>query len=130
MSNFVKHKQRSSGFTIIPNLIFKNKNLSLKAKGLLCQLLSLPDTWEYSEMGLVAITTDGRASVRSAIKELEDNRYLIREQTRGSDGKMSKMIYHVYEEPFEPSEDERGELNYTPKEEQVDPSFYYDWMNE
>ncbi len=92
-----KHTSQS-GFTIITNSIFMDKSLSLKAKGLLCQLLSLPDSWNFSETGLTKVVSDGRDSIRSAIKELEGAGYLHRERIREK-GKMGKMIYHIYETP-------------------------------
>ncbi len=82
-----------------------DKSLSLKAKGLLCQLLSLPDNWNFSETGLTKVVSDGRDSIRSAIKELEGAGYLHRERIREK-GKMGKMIYHIYETPFKPIEKE------------------------
>lgn len=126
MKNFRKHKQRSRGFTTIPNDIFKDKRLSLKGKGLLCQLLSLPDDWTYSEKGLTQIMKDGSTSLRSAIEELESCFYLHRERVRDEKGRLKGVVYHVYEEPFEPVEDERGNVNYNP----IPDDFYYDWMDE
>lgn len=128
MNNSIKKHTTQSGFTIINNSIFMDKNLSLKAKGLLCQLLSLPDNWSFSEMGLTKIVNDGRASIRSAIKELEDNKYLHRERTREG-GKLKGTIYHIYETPFEPKEKEdKSGINYEPQN--IPPSYYYDWMKE
>ena len=92
MKNFRKHKQRSRGFTTIPNDIFKDKRLSLKGKGLLCQLLSLPDDWTYSEKGLTQIMKDGSTSLRSAIEELESCFYLHRERVRDEKGHLKGVV--------------------------------------
>ena len=60
-------------FTIIDNYIFRESQLSLKAMGMLCYLISLPDYWEFSERGLkAAIKSDGLTSIKSALKELEE----------------------------------------------------------
>lgn len=65
-------------FTVISNYCFKDKRLSLKAKGLLSIMLSLPESWSYSVNGLVTLSKDGKASVFSAIGELEKYGYLVR----------------------------------------------------
>ena len=109
---------------MVPNDIFLERKLSLKGEGLLCHLLSLPEDWEFSENGLVAIIKDGRASLRSALKELEENNYLQRERIRDEKGRLKGIIYHIYEEPFEPTVDEKGNVNYSP----VNDDFYYNWM--
>lgn len=81
-------------FTVIRNSIFKDYNLSAKAKGVACQLLSLPPTWDYSVKGLVTLFNDGEASIRSALSELEEAGYLRREQNR-ADGKFGKSVYVI-----------------------------------
>lgn len=96
-STFRKHKV--GNFTVIDNNIFKNRAMTLKAKGLLALMLSLPDDWEYSERGLVAISKDGRSSVRSGLKELEEHGYLARVQLRDKIGGFVSMQYNVYEVP-------------------------------
>ena len=63
--------ERTKNFTVMSNHHFKNKNLTLKAKGLLSLMLSLPDDWNYNMQGLATLSRDGIDSVRSAIKELE-----------------------------------------------------------
>lgn len=73
----VLRKAHKSNFTVIDNQVFKS-NLSLKARGLLSTMLSLPDNWHFTEAGLVSILPkDGRDSLRAAIKELETERFLI-----------------------------------------------------
>ena len=74
----VLRQHKKNNYTVIDNHVFKNTELSLKAKGLLCQMLSLPDEWDYSLEGLVSLSNDGISSVRSALKELENQRYFKR----------------------------------------------------
>lgn len=81
-------------FTVIRNAIFKDYTLSAKAKGVACQLLSLPPTWDYSVRGLVTLFNDGEASIRSALTELEEHGYLRREQVR-EEGKFGKSVYVI-----------------------------------
>ena len=81
-------------FTIVRNSIFRDYRLSAKAKGVACQLLSLPPTWEYSVKGIVTLFSDGEASIRSALSELESLGYLRREQDR-TEGKFGKIKYII-----------------------------------
>ena len=81
-------------FTVIRNAIFKDYALSAKAKGVACQLLSLPPTWDYSVKGLVTLFSDGEASIRNALQELESAGYLRREQAREG-GKFGKSVYVI-----------------------------------
>ena len=81
-------------FTVIRNSIFKDYTLSAKAKGVACQLLSLPPTWDYSVKGLVTLFNDGEASIRSALSELEEAGYLHRERARDK-GKLGKSVYVI-----------------------------------
>ena len=79
----------------------RNKELSLKAKGLMSLMLSLPPDWDYSIGGLVAICKESHTSIRSALKELETNHYLIRERVNNEKGHFS-YEYNLYEMPFSP----------------------------
>ena len=81
-------------FTVIRNSIFKDYTLSAKAKGVACQLLSLPPAWDYSVKGLVTLFNDGEASIRSALSELEEAGYLRRERVR-EQGKLGKAVYII-----------------------------------
>ena len=81
-------------YTVIRNAIFKDYTLSAKAVGVACKLLSLPPTWEYSVRGLVTLFSDGEASIRNALTELEEAGYLRREQVREG-GKFSKSVYVI-----------------------------------
>ena len=91
--------EKNKNYTAMSNYHFQDMNLSLKAIGLLSKMLSLPDNWDYSQAGLAKICKDGEDSIGSALKELEKFGYLVRERTRGPNGRMGGMIYHVYEVP-------------------------------
>ena len=95
----VLRKNKKDNYTVIDNHVFMNKNLSFKAKGLLCQMLSLPDNWNYSLEGLVALANDGISSVRSALKELENQMYFKRRRLY-EDGKLAGVEYIVSETPM------------------------------
>lgn len=83
--------QKTDNYVVMSNEHLRNKELSLKAKGLMSLMLSLPPQWDYSIGGLVAICKESHTSIRSAIKELEENRYLVRERKNNEKG------YFVYE---------------------------------
>lgn len=83
--------QKTQNYTVMSNHHLRNKELSLKAKGLISLMLSLPPEWDYSVQGLVSICKESHTSVRSALKELEEHNYLIRER------KNSEKGYFVYE---------------------------------
>ena len=92
--------QKNANYTTMSNYHLKDRELSLKAKGLMSVILSLPEDWDYSLKGLSYITNDGLASVRSGIQELEKRGYITRgEQTRDENGRMSASEYFVYENP-------------------------------
>lgn len=92
----VLRKEKRTSYTVIDNEIFKDNTLSMKAKGLLCQMLSLPDGWNYSIAGLTSLVSDGESAVRSALKELKEAGYFRREQVR-KDGKIAKIEYVISE---------------------------------
>lgn len=98
----IRLKNRET-YTVIDKNITKNKALTLKARGLLLTLLSLPDDWEFCENGLKQILTDGTASIRTAIKELEELGYLERKKTRNDKGQIIKTEWYIYEKPNEGS---------------------------
>ena len=97
MSVFRINKTRD--FTIMSNSHFKEKKMSLKAKGLLSLMLSLPDDWQYNLKGLVTLSKDGKDSVMAGLAELEEFGYLRRERTKDESGKFSGIVYHIYETP-------------------------------
>ena len=90
---------KNANFTVMSNYHFKEKKMSLKAKGLLSLMLSLPDDWNYSISGLVTLSKDGKDSVMSALAELEEFGYLVRNRTTNSKGQFSGIEYNIYEEP-------------------------------
>ena len=92
--------KKKTNYTTIDNNIFKNKNLSLKARGLLATMLSLPEKWDYTVSGLCSILKDGKSSIQSALKELEENGYLVRIQTKDENGRFSSTDYTLYEIPL------------------------------
>ena len=83
--------EKRSNFTVVDNTFIRDNNLSLKAKGLMLLMLSLPPEWDYSISGLSAICQEGKTAIRNCLKELEDNYYLIRERRNNEKG------YFVYE---------------------------------
>ncbi len=89
----------AGGFTTMLNHHLRNKQLSLKAVGLLSKILSLPPDWDYSLKGLATLNTDGIDGVRSAMKELEEQGYIIRFQSRDENGRMSRSRYKVFNIP-------------------------------
>nr|WP_314462735.1 helix-turn-helix domain-containing protein [uncultured Clostridium sp.] len=85
-------------FTIISNSVLKNKNLSLKAKGLYAYMWSLPDDWDYSVAGLTTLLKEGKDAINEALKELEREGYLVRTILREG-GKFKDMDYILHEFP-------------------------------
>jgi hypothetical protein len=83
------------------NYHFKEKKMSLKAKGLLSLMLSLPEDWNYSISGLVKLSKDGKDGVMSALSELEKFGYLTRVKTQNEKGQFSGIEYNIFEEPQE-----------------------------
>lgn len=94
----VLRKEKKGSFTVIDNAIFKDRTLSLKAKGLLCQMLSLPDGWEFSVEGLTKLSTDGRSAVASALNELQKAGYFRRESVRNGN-RIAGVEYVISEVP-------------------------------
>ena len=90
---------KTKNYTVLSNYHFKEKEMSLKAKGLLSLMLSLPDDWNYSISGLVKLSKDGKDSVMSALTELEKFGYLYRSQATNSKGQFSGVEYNIFEQP-------------------------------
>ena len=91
--------KKTSNYTTIDNNIFNNKNLSLKARGLLATMLSLPQEWDYSVDGLSVILKEGKDCIRATLNELEENGYLVRNRVRDDNGQLKGVEYFVYEIP-------------------------------
>ena len=92
--------ERNKNFMVMSNHHFKNKDLSLKAKGLLSLMLSLPEDWNYNMQGLASLSRDGIDSVRSAIKELEYYGYVERNMIRNEYGLFTDKEYIIWEIPI------------------------------
>lgn len=90
---------KTGNFTVMSNFHFKEKQMSLKAKGLLSLMLSLPDDWNYSISGLVKLSKDGKDGVMSALGELEKFGYLKRTKLTNDKGQFSGVEYNIYEQP-------------------------------
>ena len=91
--------EKNRGYTVMSNHHLRNKALSLKAKGLLSQMLSLPEDWDYTLKGLSLINRESIDAIRTAVWELEKAGYIKREQGRDPKGKMADMVYTIYEQP-------------------------------
>ena len=91
--------EKNKGYTVMSNHHLRNKALSLKAKGLLSQMLSLPEDWDYTLKGLSLINRESIDAIRTAVWELERAGYIRREQGRDAKGKMADMVYTIYEQP-------------------------------
>ena len=90
---------KTANYTVLSNYHFKEKEMSLKAKGLLSLMLSLPEDWNYTISGLVKLSKDGKDGVMAALVELERFGYLSRERTTNSKGQFSGIEYNIYEKP-------------------------------
>lgn len=90
---------KNKDYTVISNCHLKDKRLSLKAKGLLSLMLSLPDDWDYSINGLVSLSKDGKDSVMNTLTEIENAGYLTRTRAVDSKGRFSGYDYNIFEKP-------------------------------
>ena len=90
---------KTGDYTVISNTHFKEKNMSLKAKGLLSLMLSLPDNWDYSVNGLASLSKDGKDSVMNTLTELEQFGYLKRTKNVDSYGRFAGYDYDIFEKP-------------------------------
>ena len=91
--------ERNRGYTVMSNHHLRNRDLTLKAKGLLSQMLSLPDNWDYTLAGLSRINRESIDAIRTAVWELEKAGYITRRQGRDEKGKMAASEYTIYEQP-------------------------------
>ena len=104
---------KTANYTVMSNHHFKEKKMSLKAKGLLSLMLSLPDDWDYSISGLATLSKDGKDSVMSALGELEKFGYLTRQRMTNDKGQFAGVEYNIYEvpQPKNPNADKPNEEN-------------------
>lgn len=110
--------QKTANYTVMSNHHFKEKRMSLKSKGLLSLMLSLPDTWDYSISGLATLSKDGKDSIMSALVELEKFGYLTRTRLTNDKGQFAGVEYNIFELPQRdlptsdnPSEEDRNVEN-------------------
>ena len=94
--------EKTKDFTIMSNHHLRNTELSLKAKGLLSLMLSLPEDWDYTTKGLAHICKDGVDSITTALKELERHGYLTRQRLRYENGQLGDIEYTIHEKPVAP----------------------------
>lgn len=133
---------KNNNYTVMSNYHLKEKKLSLKAKGLLSQMLSLPDTWDYSIAGLVAINKEEETSIKSALKELQEFEYLKVTKLMPNKTKTGRIeyIYDIYEQPYGKQGVEnlgvenQGQLNINKLNiediKKIKEILDYDWLND
>ena len=109
--------EKSREFTVIANSVFKDKTLSAKAKGILVEMLSLPENWDYTLKGLTYLFSDGIDSIRQGIRELEEHGYIVRERKRDAKGRLGGMEYVIYETPRIPVNETGEPVSACPAEE-------------
>ena len=96
--------EKARDYTVMSNHHLRDQSLSLKAKGLLSMMLSLPEEWNYTIRGLASICKEGTDSIGSALKELERTGYIVRNRLRDSKGKILDVEYVIYETPHPAAE--------------------------
>ena len=114
--------EKTKDFTVMSNHHLRNVALSLKAKGLLSLMLSLPENWDYTTKGLARICKDGVDSISAALKELEKHGYLTRQRIRDRHGRLGDIEYTIHEQPVQAPSNK--EVSLSPKREnprQVNP---------
>ena len=94
--------EKTRDYTVMSNHHLRNTNLSLKAKGLLSLMLSLPENWDYTTKGLARICKDGVDSICAGVRELEEQGYVIRERVRNPNGQLGSIEYTILEQPRPP----------------------------
>ena len=133
---------KTNNYIVMSNYHLKHKEMSLKAKGLLSQMLSLPSNWDYSIAGLVAINKEEETSIKSALKELRDFGYLKVNKLMPNQTKSGRIeyIYDIYEQPYQKQGVENlgveNQGQYNIEELNIDNIINeineadYDWINE
>ena len=99
--------EKTRNYTVMSNHHLRDKSLSLKAKGLLSLMLSLPEDWDYTTRGLAYICKDGVDSICATVRELEGAGYIVRERERHADGTLGGIEYTILEQPREPETPKR-----------------------
>ena len=95
--------EKTRDYTVMSNYHLRDMSLSLKAKGLLSLMLSLPENWDYTMKGLARICKDGIDSISGGIRELEAHGYLVRARVRSANGQLGSIEYTILEQPKSPS---------------------------
>lgn len=108
--------ERTKNYTVMSNYHLRDSRISLSAKGLLSQMLSLPENWDYTLSGLRAINKEGKDAIRTSLRELEQVGYLRRSQTKAPNGRFSKNEYVIYELPQNPEPKPEDEPSSCPPE--------------
>ncbi|KRO14221.1 hypothetical protein IV64_GL001705 [Lactiplantibacillus xiangfangensis] len=93
-------KLAQNNYTVIDNAIIRDKSLSWKAKGVFAYLWSMPDDWEFYETEVMTHAKDGRDSLRSAIKELQDHHYMQRTRSRNEKGQVKTSDWELSDKPM------------------------------
>lgn len=108
----------NTNYTVMSNHHLRNMNLSLKAIGLLSKILSLPPDWDYTIEGLTAICKDGVSAVKSALKELKDEGYLVVTKMMPDKTKSGRIeyVYDIYEQPYKKQDIEKQDIEILPVE--------------
>ena len=117
--------EKTRDYTVMSNHHLRNTELSLKAKGLLSLMLSLPEGWDYTMKGLAHICKDGVDSISAGVRELEAHGYLIRERVRNANGQLGSIEYTILEQPRPPQPKQPEPIQEKPIREnpiQVDPT--------
>ena len=96
--------EKTRDYSVMSNYHLRDRSLSLKAKGLLSLMLSLPEDWDYTMKGLARICKDGIDSSSGGIRELEAHGYLVRARVRGANGQLGSIEYTILEQPKEPAQ--------------------------
>ena len=96
--------EKARDYTVMSNYHLRDRSLSLKAKGLLSLMLSLPEDWDYTMKGLARICKDGIDSISGGIRELEMHGYLVRARVRNENGQLGSIEYTILEQPKEPAQ--------------------------
>ena len=94
--------ERTRDYTVMSNYHLKDTGLTLKAKGLLSMMLSLPDEWNYTTRGLASICKESVETIGKTLRELESAGYLTRRQLRGKNGRITDTEYTIFEKPVKP----------------------------
>ena len=94
--------EKTRDYTVMSNHHLRDKSLSLKAKGLLSLMLSLPEEWDYTTKGLARICKDGVDSICAGVRELEEHGYVIRQRVRNPNGQLGAIEYTILEQPRPP----------------------------